>query len=396
MSASCQLSLVDTAAAVTTMKMKGDDRQTSAAVAEKNRQQPPVVCTASNNSSSSSSTSSSSPSRKSSLSAECEACVSYLTRSLDRTGSKQQSLLRALGVVTHQITSSIPGGGEAVEEKIYQRSRDGRGILVQLKSKELIMPSTTSSSSSSVMINKEVVTSTRGAQHDDSTNGERTDDDITGHNHTSSTLRNRLTKLVEGIRHSADDIIQQQQQHDDSVISTSPNHNHHQQHPSSNINQNVKPKITTIAIECQSCGSDTRAEAGARAYVKGPEPLSIVLCSNRLSSQREIDEVLLHELIHIYDIKERKLDLTKCNQLAYSEVRAAREAECSNSLTTFTGRMCSKDKATVATKNMFPDTARKCVCDVFEEAMNDHSPFGVPNLNNNLKRRVTTTRASDR
>lgn len=382
--------------------MKRDDRP----VAEKNRQQPPV-CTASNNSSGSSSTSSSSPSRKSSLSAECEACVSYLTRSLDRTGSKQQSLLRALGVVTHQTKSSIPGGGEAVEEKIYQRSRDGRGILVQLKSKELIMPTTTTYSSSSVM-NKEALTSTRGAQHDDSTNGERMNGDIiddkvkqhqsqsieTGHNNTTSTLRNRLTKLVEGIRHSADDIIhhQQQQHHDDSVISTSPNHNHQQHHQSSNVNQNLKPKITTIAIECQSCGSDTRAEAGARAYVKGPEPLSIVLCSNRLSSQREIDEVLLHELIHIYDIKERKLDLTKCNQLAYSEVRAAREAECSNSLTAFTGRMCSKDKATVATKNMFPDTARKCVCDVFEEAMNDHSPFGEPNL----KRRVTTTRASDR
>jgi hypothetical protein len=312
-----------------------------------------------------------------------------------------------LGVVTHQITSSsIPGGGEAVEEKIYQRSRDGRGILVQLKSKELIMPTTTSSSSSSVM-NKEAVT-TRCAQHDESTNGERMNGDIidnkvqqhqsieTGNNNTTSTLRNRLTKLVEEIRHSADDIIHHQQQHhDDSVISTSPNHNHHHQHQPSNVNQNLKPKITTIAIECQSCGSDTRAEAGARAYVKGPEPLSIVLCSNRLSSQREIDEVLLHELIHTYDIKERKLDLTKCNQLAYSEVRAAREAECSNSLTAFTGRMCSKDKATVATKNMFPDTARKCVCDVFEEAMNDHSPFGEPNLNN-LKRRVTTTRASDR
>lgn len=381
--------------------MKGDDRQvSSAAVAEKNRQ-PPVVCITSKSSSSSSSASSS-PSRKSSLSAECEACVSYLTRSLDRTGSKQQSLLRAMGVVTHQITSPIAGGGgggEVVEEKLYQRSRDGRGILVQLKSKELIMPTTTSSSSSSVM-NRTAVT-TRSAQHNESTNGERTNGDIidnkvqhqsieTGHN-TTSTLRNRLTKLVEGIRHSADDIIQQQH-HDDSVISTSPNHNHHQQHPSSNVNQNVKPKITTIAIECQSCGSDTRAEAGARAYVKGPEPLSIVLCSNRLSSQREIDEVLLHELIHIYDIKERKLDLTKCNQLAYSEVRAAREAECSNSLTAFTGKMCSKDKATVATKNMFPDTARKCVCDVFEDAMNDHSPFGEPNL----KRRVTTTRASDR
>ena len=58
--------------------------------------------------------------------------------------------------------------------------------------------------------------------------------------------------------------------------------------------------ITTIAIECAECRSDTRAEAGARAFVSGPEKLGIVLCSNRLSSQAEVDEVLVHELVHIY------------------------------------------------------------------------------------------------
>lgn len=58
--------------------------------------------------------------------------------------------------------------------------------------------------------------------------------------------------------------------------------------------------ITTIAIECAECRSDTRAEAGARAFVSGPDKLGIVLCSNRLSSQAEIDEVLVHELVHIY------------------------------------------------------------------------------------------------
>jgi hypothetical protein len=59
-------------------------------------------------------------------------------------------------------------------------------------------------------------------------------------------------------------------------------------------------KITTIAIECVECKSDTRAEAGARAFVSGPDKLGIVLCSNRLSSQEEVDEVLVHELVHIY------------------------------------------------------------------------------------------------
>mmetsp|Transcript_25613 Transcript_25613/g.39360 ORF Transcript_25613/g.39360 Transcript_25613/m.39360 type:complete len:348 (+) Transcript_25613:183-1226(+) len=331
--------------------MKQNDRQ------QQSMEDHQPICTATN--------SSATPTRKSSLSAECESCVSYLTRALDRAGSKQQSLLRAMGVVTHRTS------GE--EEKIYRRSQDGRGILVQLKS------------SRTPVSNKSIANHSSGAEGADSgeagkavrrrTAGsikEQTQIIDNGNGTTSTTtLRNRLTQaasqLVEGIRHSADDII-----HNDSVLSTSPNDE------GNHVNQRrhtKKPTLTTIAIECQQCGSDTRAEAGARAYVKGPEPLSIVLCSNRLSSQREIDEVLTHELIHIYDIKKKRMDLTNCKELAYSEIRAAREAECGNSLTAYTQLICVKDKATVATKNMFPDEGRACVCNVFDEAMNDHTPF---------------------
>jgi hypothetical protein len=327
--------------------------------------------------------SSASPSRKSSLSAECETCVSYLTRALDRAGSKQQSLLRAMGVVSYRT---------AGEEKIYQRSRDGRGILVQLESK---VSSSTSTSSSSVS-NKSITTKHSNDVVGANSNSEavrrriksssKEQQQIVDYgNATTTTLRNRLTKaasqIVEGIRLSADDII-----NSDSVLSTSPNDkdNQNNQHRAMK-----KTTLTTIAIECQYCGSDTRAEAGARAYVKGPEPLSIVLCSNRLSSQSEIDEVLTHELMHIYDIKKKKMDLTQCRQLAYSEVRAAREAECGNSLTAYTQKICAKDKATVATKNMFPDEGRACVCSVFDEAMNDHSPFSP-------EQKINPLRASDR
>ncbi|KAL7497009.1 hypothetical protein ACHAWT_005130 [Skeletonema menzelii] len=311
--------------------------------------------------------SSATPTRKSSLSAECESCVSYLTRALDRVGSKQQSLLRAMGVVSQRSS------GE--EEKIYRRSQDGRGIIVQLKSEP---------SAIEPVLNKSIANHLNNAVKADGNNEavrRRTKSTIkeqqqfidNGNGTTATaTLRNRLTKaasqLVEGIRHSADDII-----NNDSVLSTSPNdeNNHIQQRRDTR----KSTTLATIAIECQQCGSDTRAEAGARAYVKGPDPLSIVLCSNRLSSQREIDEVLTHELIHVYDIKKKKMDLTNCKQLAYSEIRAAREAECGNSLTAYTQKICSKDKATVATKNMFPDEGRGCVCSVFDEAVNDHTPF---------------------
>ncbi|KAL3773000.1 hypothetical protein ACHAW5_001909 [Stephanodiscus triporus] len=133
--------------------------------------------------------------------------------------------------------------------------------------------------------------------------------------------------------------------------------------------------VTTIAIECAECKSDTRAEAGARAFVSGPEKLGIVLCSNRLSSQAEVDEVLVHELVHIYDAHSRRMDLRDCRQLAYSEVRAAREAECSNRMTSFTANICAKETATRATRNMFPERGRQCVCDVFDVAVKDHAPF---------------------
>lgn len=111
--------------------------------------------------------------------------------------------------------------------------------------------------------------------------------------------------------------------------------------------------------------------------MRGPIPLSIILCSNRLSSQSEISEVLVHELVHVYDVFIRNMDLRQCHSLAYSEVRAARDAECDNSLTNFTKGLCAKEKASVATKNMFPEDGRGCVCDVFDKAMSDLAPLGL-------------------
>lgn len=349
------------------------------------KDQPPN-CTATSSSSSSAAT------RKSSLSAECERCVSYLTRALDRTGSKQQALLRAMGVVLQRSNTSSDGGDEG-EKKIYRRSKDGRGILVQLRSSSSTTTMSVSSESSENHSSDAVVEAVRRRTKSNIIKETQQQNTIDNDgNDTTTTLRNRLTKaashLVEGIRHSADDIINNTNH--DGVLSTSPNDGGNQ------INQrkdttNNKRTLTTIAIECQQCGSDTRAEAGARAYVKGPDPLSIILCSNRLASQREVNEVLTHELIHIYDIQQKHMDLTNCQQLAYSEIRAAREAECGNSLTKSLQRICSKDKATVATKNMFPEEGRGCVCSVFDEAVNDYMPFGV-----SQGKRSAPHRASDR
>ena len=79
---------------------------------------------------------------------------------------------------------------------------------------------------------------------------------------------------------------------------------------------------------CRPCLSSGE-EGRARAFVAAP-PLSVVLCSNRIKSEAAAEEALVHELVHLFDLKVLGLDFSNCRQLGYSEVRANREAECRN------------------------------------------------------------------
>ena len=129
-----------------------------------------------------------------------------------------------------------------------------------------------------------------------------------------------------------------------------------------------------LKIECRPCGTQG-PEGGARAFVMGPSPLSIVLCSNRLHNStdtHEMEQVLTHELIHVYDVKSLQMDLRKCVNLAYSEIRAAREAECHDS---WMQSHCVKQKALQATSNLFPQQAGFCISQAYSQAMNDLRPF---------------------
>jgi hypothetical protein len=135
----------------------------------------------------------------------------------------------------------------------------------------------------------------------------------------------------------------------------------------------------SLQIECRPCAS-VGPESGARAFVMGPTPLSIVLCSNRLTYQtpEEMEQVLVHELVHIYDVRVQRLELRggNCENLAYSEVRAAREAECKDAW--LAGRYCIPQKAVQATANLFPAAqAKACMQRVFDAAMADTAPFAT-------------------
>ena len=45
-------------------------------------------------------------------------------------------------------------------------------------------------------------------------------------------------------------------------------------------------------------------------------------------NEEEIEEAVVHELIHAFDYTTHRCDFHTCEGLAYTEIRAAREAEC--------------------------------------------------------------------
>jgi hypothetical protein len=134
-----------------------------------------------------------------------------------------------------------------------------------------------------------------------------------------------------------------------------------------------KPKQTRLPVISRKC-VDEGVEGLARAMFSIPP--SITLCSNRLYKYSDVEESLMHEMIHAYDYLARKMDLTDCEQLACSEIRSNREGECSGTwVFERFRRRCTRLNAINATKSMFPERASQCVLDMFERCYKDESPM---------------------
>ena len=132
-----------------------------------------------------------------------------------------------------------------------------------------------------------------------------------------------------------------------------------------------KPKIY-----CRPCSS-TGEEGNARAALFNSLPVEIVLCTNRLS-ENSLKEALTHELVHAYDYTNNRCNFAHCDGLAYTEIRAAREAECAGYYPfQFMRDYCIKVHATRSTENLFSN-ASKCVDNVFDIAVQDRAPMQQP------------------
>ena len=240
----------------------------------------------------------------------------------------------------------------------------------------------------------------------------------------------------------------------------------------SNLHNHTNTLYEWMNMSCQICPT-TGPQGQARAYVNGPQPLEVVICANRLRQRlptsvlerveqeqqqqqqqqqqarqaqaqaqqqqvqqqaqqspapspqsppvvsssplaaaavAEMDEIVTHELVHIFDVRHLQLDLRDCETLAYSEVRAAREAECRlptkhthnnhnnppnnkwsywldpeswASVQQRQTEWCVQERALCATQNLFPvRQAKACVQRVWKTALADERPFAAVNTSN--------------
>jgi hypothetical protein len=133
----------------------------------------------------------------------------------------------------------------------------------------------------------------------------------------------------------------------------------------------------TIELKCRKCASSS-PEGGARAFLMGPQPLSVVLCHNRItSSKEEVEEILTHELVHLFDVQTLQLDLQDCENLANSKVWAAKAEVCWDSWKQLQP-YCVKQKSISATNNLYPTQGWSCIQRVFWMAFHDNWPFDDP------------------
>ncbi|CAG8580121.1 9109_t:CDS:2 [Dentiscutata heterogama] len=114
----------------------------------------------------------------------------------------------------------------------------------------------------------------------------------------------------------------------------------------------------------------------------------IMLCQNRFSSKRHIEDTMVHEMIHLYDHCRFKVDWNSCLHHACSEVRAAALSgdckwtrEIKRGFFNFTKQhqACAKRRAILSVQKnaacSAPGVAERAVTEVFESCFNDTRPF---------------------
>ena len=129
-----------------------------------------------------------------------------------------------------------------------------------------------------------------------------------------------------------------------------------------------KENITFSCIDCSKIG------VRARGFLQ-TNPLAIKICADRIKPS-DVNTLVDHELLHAYDYSLGRCNFHSGEGLAYTEVRAAREGECSGWFPLeYFRTSCIKSHATRATEAFYPKDGAQFVEKVYDMAMKDLEPY---------------------
>ena len=140
-------------------------------------------------------------------------------------------------------------------------------------------------------------------------------------------------------------------------------------------------------IKCSPCSNENNFRmSGGFTIDPSTQSPQIIICENEKLSRQTLEDTLLHELIHAYDVCRAKIDFTQCLQHACTEVRAsALSGECNFSREIRRGNFqiqkgyqnCVERRAikSVTANPYCRNIAREAVESVFARCFSDTLPF---------------------
>ncbi|CAH1404562.1 unnamed protein product [Nezara viridula] len=155
-------------------------------------------------------------------------------------------------------------------------------------------------------------------------------------------------------------------------------------------------KLMAGALKASGCDIDLRRHVVCEvcnSRVSGgydPETNQIVICQNNSRSEGVVQGIMTHEMIHMFDYCNNKVDFKNIDHLACTEIRAANLTHCSLTSSILQGdvspfdikanhKICVKRKAItsiIAVRNVSVDEAIAAVERVFPKCYNDLEPIG--------------------
>ncbi|KAL0096903.1 peptidase M76 [Phycomyces blakesleeanus] len=106
----------------------------------------------------------------------------------------------------------------------------------------------------------------------------------------------------------------------------------------------------------------------------------VVLCCENIHTRADVEETLIHELVHAFDRARKGKFSSMCHLMACGEVRASALGQCADVTPESRKKECILRDAIRSTREHCGDEAERIVRQVYNKCVKDVAPFvvGVP------------------